>query len=153
SIGPSAPLHTLRLCVKNVEGGMANQLSISCQHSTRRFTIHPVPHNLIGSGFAGLGFFRVSSMGSLLLLLIFTGCQGLFHRSSRSGGAGAIQNPLFIPPVDRELFWNQTVDAVDDYFRIEREDRLRLIGGVLTEGRIDTFPTIGSTLFEPWRVD
>ena len=49
--------------------------------------------------------------------------------------------------------WNQTVDAVDDYFRIEREDRVRLIGGVLTEGRIDTFPTIGSTMFEPWRSD
>jgi hypothetical protein len=55
--------------------------------------------------------------------------------------------------VDREFFWNQTVDAVDDYFRIEREERVRMIGGVLTEGRIDTFPTIGSTVFEPWRRD
>ena len=66
---------------------------------------------------------------------------------------GGVENPLFIPAVDRELLWNQTVDAVDDYFRIEREDRVRLIGGVLTEGRIDTFPTIGSTMFEPWRRD
>jgi hypothetical protein len=38
------------------------------------------------------------------------------------------------------------VDAVDDYFRIEREERVRLIGGVLTEGRIDTFPITGSTV-------
>jgi hypothetical protein len=67
--------------------------------------------------------------------------------------ATPISNPLFIPPLDRDLVWNQMVDAVDDYFRIEREDRVRLIAGVLTEGRIDTFPTIGSTLFEPWRVD
>ena len=36
---------------------------------------------------------------------------------------GAIQNPLFLPPVDREFLWNQTVDSVDDYFRIEREER------------------------------
>jgi hypothetical protein len=64
-----------------------------------------------------------------------------------------LANPLFLPPVDREFLWNQSVDALDDYFRIEREDRVRLIGGVLTEGRIDTFPTIGSTLFEPWRTD
>jgi hypothetical protein len=60
---------------------------------------------------------------------------------------------MFIPPLDREFLWNQTVDAVDDYFRIEREDRVRQIAGVLTEGRIDTFPTIGSTVFEPWRTD
>jgi len=60
---------------------------------------------------------------------------------------------MFIPPIDREFLWNQTVDAVDDYFRIEREDRVRPIAGVLTEGRIDTFPTIGSTVFEPWRTD
>ena len=43
--------------------------------------------------------------------------------------------------------------SVDDYFRIEREERIRLIGGVLTEGRIDTFPLTGSTIFEPWRRD
>jgi hypothetical protein len=60
---------------------------------------------------------------------------------------------MFIPPIDREFLWNQTVNAIDDYFRIEREDRVRLIAGVLTEGRIDTFPTIGSTIFEPWRTD
>jgi len=89
----------------------------------------------------------------LVILFCCTGCTGLFHRGIAKAGSGAIQNPMFIPAVDRELLWNQTVDAVDDYFRIEREDRVRLIGGVLTEGRIDTFPTIGSTIFEPWRND
>jgi hypothetical protein len=84
-------------------------------------------------------------------LVVFSGCTSLFHR--RASTQGPIANPLFLPPVDREFLWNQAVDAVDDYFRIEREDRVRLIGGVLTEGRIDTFPTIGSTLLEPWRVD
>jgi len=86
-------------------------------------------------------------------IAVLTGCTSLFHRGRGLGGSGPIQNPLFIPPIDREFLWNQTVDAVDDYFRIEREDRVRLIGGVLTEGRIDTFPTVGSTMFEPWRTD
>jgi hypothetical protein len=76
----------------------------------------------------------------------------LFHRHA-PGGAVAYENPLFVPPVEREFLWNQMVDTVDDYFRIEREDRVRLIGGVLTEGRIDTFPVIGSTILEPWRKD
>lgn len=73
-----------------------------------------------------------------------------------NGDAGPpqlIENPLFVPAMDREFLWNQTVDAVDDYFRIEREERVRLIAGVLTEGRIDTFPVTGSTILEPWRRD
>jgi hypothetical protein len=88
----------------------------------------------------------------IVTLVGLAGCAA-FHRRGTIAGPGEIQNPLFIPPVDREVLWNQTVDALDDYFRIEREDRVRLIGGVLTEGRIDTFPTTGSTIFEPWRVD
>src|SRR3954453_16209664 len=86
-----------------------------------------------------------------LLLCVASGCS-LFHRSPFASPP-PVQNPMFIPPIDREFLWNQTVDAIDDYFRIEREDRVRLIAGVLTEGRIDTFPTIGSTVFEPWRTD
>ena len=86
-------------------------------------------------------------------LLCSSGCAGLFRRLPGSAPPPPVENPLFIPPMDRELLWNQTVDAVDDYFRIEREDRVRLIAGVLTEGRIDTFPITGSTIFEPWRGD
>ncbi|HZL90957.1 MAG TPA: hypothetical protein VFB96_21510 [Pirellulaceae bacterium] len=85
----------------------------------------------------------------LLLALASSGCRG-FHAGQPPA---QIENPLFVPAMDRELLWNQTVDAVDDYFRIEREERVRLTGGVLTEGRIDTFPTTGSTLLEPWRGD
>jgi hypothetical protein len=65
----------------------------------------------------------------------------------------AVGNPAFIPIPDRELVWNTTVDVIDDYFQIEREDRVRLVGDVLIEGRIDTYPLPGSTLFEPWRHD
>src|SRR5262245_30767626 len=64
-----------------------------------------------------------------------------------------IENPIFVPPVDPEFIWNQAVDVIDDYFAIEREDRMRVINGVLTEGRIDSHPILGSTVLEPWRKD
>lgn len=64
-----------------------------------------------------------------------------------------LENPLFVPVQDREFAWNQLVDTLDTYFQIEREARVQVIGGVLTEGRIDTFPLTGATLLEPWRRD
>lgn len=65
----------------------------------------------------------------------------------------AIPNPMFVPIADREMLWNQLVDELDDYFRIAREQRVQESGGVLTEGRIDTYPAVGATAFEPWRRD
>jgi hypothetical protein len=62
-------------------------------------------------------------------------------------------NPVVVPSLDRDLVWDQVVDVVDDYFRIEREDRVKLVGDLLTEGRIDTYPRSGSTIFEPWNND
>ncbi len=62
-------------------------------------------------------------------------------------------NPMFIPAVDREFVWQQVVDVVDDYFKIEREDRVHLVGDLETEGRIDTYPVMGATVLEPWRGD
>lgn len=96
------------------------------------------------------------ALGLLLAIVFFatTGCAGsFFRRRDGADGPQTIENPLFVPAMDREFLWNQTVDVVDDYFRIEREERVRLIAGVLTEGRIDTFPLSGSTILEPWRRD
>ena len=104
----------------------------------------------------GHGLLRSHRAFTLLLAIVsmaFTGCAGSFFRRDGAGGPQTIENPLFVPAMDREYLWNQTVDAVDDYFRIEREERVRLIAGVLTEGRIDTFPLSGSTILEPWRRD
>lgn len=64
-----------------------------------------------------------------------------------------LENPLFVPAVDREFLWLQIVDTVDNYFKIKREERMRLVGDELLEGHIETFPTIGSTMLEPWRKD
>jgi hypothetical protein len=67
--------------------------------------------------------------------------------------APGLQNPLLVPAVDRDLLWEQVIDSLDDYFTIQREERVRQVGDVLLEGRIETFPVGGATLLEPWRRD
>jgi hypothetical protein len=64
-----------------------------------------------------------------------------------------LENPMVILTQDRELLWGQLVDTLDDYFRIAREERVRQVGTVLTEGRIETAPEPAATAFEPWRRD
>lgn len=60
---------------------------------------------------------------------------------------------IHVPVVDRDWAWERIVDTVDDYFRVEQERQVQLVGHVLTEGRIDTFPQIGATVVEPHRWD
>ena len=62
-------------------------------------------------------------------------------------------NPVLLRIANHELVWDGIVDVVSEYFRIEREDPVRLLGSTLTEGRIDTFPKPGATLLEPWDHD
>jgi hypothetical protein len=62
-------------------------------------------------------------------------------------------NPVLLPIADPEQAWDRVVDVVDDYFRIEREEPVRLVGDTLTEGRIDTYPKVAATIFEPWDPD
>lgn len=64
-----------------------------------------------------------------------------------------VANPIYVPVTNQDWAWEQIVDVVDDYFRIERESRVQLVGNVVTEGRIDTFPQVGATLVEPHRPD
>jgi hypothetical protein len=66
---------------------------------------------------------------------------------------GVLPNPMTFPVADVEFLWYQVLDTTDDYFKVQHEERVRLIGGVLTAGRIDTFPVVGATLLEPWRKD
>jgi hypothetical protein len=62
-------------------------------------------------------------------------------------------NPIVVGSMDRDFVWDQVVDVVDDYFRVQHEERVRLVGDLLTEGRLDTYPRSGSTIFEPWNRD
>ena len=65
----------------------------------------------------------------------------------------AIANQTLVPVSNPDFAWDQIVDVVDDYFVIEREDRVRQVGEVVTEGAIYTRPVVGATYFEPWRRD
>ena len=65
----------------------------------------------------------------------------------------AVTNPLFIPQQDAQFVWRQIADAVDDDFQIAKEEPLRVVDGILTEGTLETHPLVGSTLLEPWRAD
>lgn len=102
---------------------------------------------------------RLSCLAPLFLLL--TGCHAHHPPLALQNppiGAGSMkigppQNPLFVAGLDQEFIHNQVVDTIDDYFKIQREERVRDAGGVLTEGRVETFPQIGATLLEPWRHD
>ncbi|MBX7168315.1 MAG: hypothetical protein K1X74_18410 [Pirellulales bacterium] len=60
---------------------------------------------------------------------------------------------ILVPVADANLVWDKLVDSVDTYFDIDREERVRMVGDVITEGRLTTRPMIGATLLEPWRSD
>jgi len=64
-----------------------------------------------------------------------------------------LENPVLITVCNHEVVWETVVDVMDDYFRIAEERPVRAVGNVLTEGRLDTLPETGPTLFEPWRRD
>ena len=55
--------------------------------------------------------------------------------------------------MDRWFVMDQISDEVDDYFKIYREERIRVLDGVMSEGWIETHPKIGGTLLEPWQLD
>jgi hypothetical protein len=61
-------------------------------------------------------------------------------------------NPVLLPVADHEYVWETVVDVIDDYFKIEREEPVRVAENVVP-GWLETFPEVGSTLFEPWRRD
>jgi hypothetical protein len=63
------------------------------------------------------------------------------------------RNTAVIPPLDAEQVWGNLVDVVDDYFKIQAEQRVVFADGIPAEGRIDTYPQTGATLLEPWRGD
>lgn len=86
-----------------------------------------------------------------------TGCIGWYTPAAAPPAAIAgpplAENPVLIPTTNPDQVWDQLIDVVDNYFKVEREQRVRLVGDVLTEGRLETYPRTGSTLLEPWNLD
>ena len=97
---------------------------------------------------------RLALAAGMTCLLTSSGCHHLFP-----GTAGPpqvevpISNPFQVGMADPNLVWQQVVDAVDDYFRIKSETPVRVDSVAWLEGRLETFPEVGGTLFEPWRRD
>jgi hypothetical protein len=76
-----------------------------------------------------------------------------FGFPSQQSVISTIPNPLPVRVTNHEFAWDQIADVVSDYFPIEREQRVQLVGNVLTEGRIETPFQTGATIFEPQRRD
>ncbi|MEZ6073291.1 MAG: hypothetical protein R3C10_24225 [Pirellulales bacterium] len=84
-------------------------------------------------------------------------CCAVAFTTGCASGPGSLPepypNPAFVISANPDLLWFDVVDVVDDYFPIEREDRIRLVGDIYTEGRIETVPEMSATWLEPWRHD
>ena len=91
----------------------------------------------------------------LISLISVTGCR--WFRAPESPEYAGLDipanNPISVPYVDRQIIMDQVSDELDDYFRIKHEQRIRLTDNILTEGWIETYPQIGSSIAEPWRKD
>ena len=89
--------------------------------------------------------------------LITCGCAGRwtgwFQNPDLTVSPVLTPNPASVIIADHEFAWNQIVDEVDNYFKIKREERIRVEEGIISEGIITTYPTPGSTLLEPWKKD
>ncbi|MGL6193952.1 MAG: hypothetical protein ACRC2T_03930 [Thermoguttaceae bacterium] len=55
--------------------------------------------------------------------------------------------------MDHEALWEAVADAVGQTFTIASEEPVRVYDGIMTEGRLETEPKIGASVFEPWHDD
>ena len=92
---------------------------------------------------------------AIVTLVALAGCTGgsCWTTPPSRTELGAIENPMFVPITNPELVWPAVVDTVGEYFRVDHEEPVRLLGNTLTEGRIETYPKTGATVFEPWDND
>lgn len=99
------------------------------------------------------------SLVMLSLLCTSVGCQAFRQYGELTTQPGidpnqpVVPNPLVVPMMDRWAVMDQVSDEIEDYFEIDREERIALHDGIMSEGWIETHPKIGGTLLEPWRRD
>ena len=84
---------------------------------------------------------------------LFSGCGQLSYRLRNRQPETFVPNPLELPPAADGFVWSQVVDAVDDYFRITREQPVQNSNGIILDGRVETSYRIGASILEPWRKD
>jgi hypothetical protein len=99
---------------------------------------------------------RTSSFSiGLLLIAALIGCARIRHAWTQPADESILTtpNPLPVAMGNRDWVMDVVSDELDDHFRIAREQRVRLLDSILTEGWIETHPRIGSTMLEPWHRD
>ena len=99
---------------------------------------------------------RIPILAGIVMMLCLTGCRAFSNSDAANQPqlvAQEIQNPVQIPMLDRFLVMDEISYEIDDYFRVAREEQIRIVDSVMTEGWIETWPRIGSTVLEPWRHD
>lgn len=96
---------------------------------------------------------RLSCIAWLTCTLALAGCGQLAYRLNNDLPETYIPNPLELPPAEDDFVWSQVVDAVDDYFRISREQPVQNSGNMILDGRIETSYRVGASVLEPWRKD
>ena len=91
----------------------------------------------------------------MVLMACGVGCRTIqnLEASKNQSAFEPVPNPLVVPTMDRWFIMDEISDEIDDYFKIFREERIRTVDGVMTEGWIETHPRIGSTVLEPWHHD
>jgi hypothetical protein len=97
----------------------------------------------------------VTAAGTLLWMCCVAGCSSgtTWTAPTQPSNTILLDNPLLVPPGDPEHVWETIVQVIGDYFRVKEEIPIRQIGDTFTEGRLDTYPLVGSTIFEPWAHD
>ena len=95
----------------------------------------------------------------MLALLVCTcapwvcGCAPFDWRPQPFAAQITQNNPALVTIRDPDYVWEQVVEVVDDYFKIVRQERVRVVGDELTEGFIETAALPGATILEPWHHD
>lgn len=92
-------------------------------------------------------------LSAMLAILCLTGCGQLAYRLQNDVPETFVPNPLELPPAADNFVWSQVVDAVDDYFRITREQPVQNSNGIFLDGSLETSYRTGASLLEPWRKD
>ncbi|MFN5710101.1 MAG: hypothetical protein ACK48X_18760, partial [Planctomycetota bacterium] len=73
--------------------------------------------------------FSILMFGFSLLLMAGAGCRSLLldENATRIAPEYELENPLIVSFVDREWIMDAVSDELDNYFRIYREERIRLV--------------------------
>ena len=87
---------------------------------------------------------RVLTVLIACVILSNTGCQSFREYSgleSQPIPTPEVANPLAVPMLDRWLVMEQISDELDNYFRIYREERIRMLDGILSDCLLYTSPS------------